>query len=366
MMDRGFMRNRYFHNHIFLIFIGMCPCLRADEEVKPVQATESNPTYQPVQLFETKVNQPRPDMGGMGMMGAGGGMGGGMGGGPGYFMQYQPLAPVEGQGTSLGFVRQQLNFGAPIYKDEVNTVLLNGSVQNYLFQGSAVFPDSGKAFPDTLWNLRFGPMYMRKFDDGWMLGVMAAVNMASDEPFANGRDVTANVLAFLRVPSNDNNAWLFSVFYSPFGEIPFPIPGIAYQWRPNEEWNINIGIPFSVHYQPTCDLSFDFNWMPVRTFNVQGTYRLTDALSLFSRFRWSNESWYLADRVEDRDRLFYYEMSIVGGLRYQLMERLSAEVSGGYAFDRFFFIGQQYSDQNQNRIALGAGLVINAGLSLRF
>lgn len=359
------MRNRYLHIQLFVMLVGFCPCLRADDEVKPVQAGEPNPTYQPVQLFENKVNQPRPDMGGMGMMGSGG-MGGGMGGGPGYFGQYQPLAPVEGQGTSLGFVRQQLNFGAPIYKDEVNTVLLNGSVQNYLFQGSAVFPDSGTAFPDTLWNLRFGPMYMRKFDDGWMLGVMAGVNMASDKPFANGRDVTANVLAFLRVPSNDNNAWLFSVFYSPFGEIPFPIPGIAYQWRPNDEWNINIGIPFSVHYQPTCDLSFDFNWMPVRNFNVQGNYRLTDALSLFSRFRWSNESWFLADRVEDRDRLFYYEMSVVGGVRYQLMEKLFAEVSGGYAFDRFFFIGQQFSDQNQNRIGLGAGLVINAGLSLRF
>lgn len=227
MMDRGFMLSRFLHIHICLIVVCVSPYLRADDEVKPVQASEPNPTYQPVQLFENKVNQPRPDVGGLGMMGPGS-MGGGMGGGPGYFMQYQPLAPVEGQRTSLGFVRQQLNFGAPVYRDEVNTVLLNGAVQNYLFQGSAVFPDSGKAFPDTLWNLRLGPMYIRKLEDGWMLGVMAGVNMASDEPFANGRDVTANVMAFLRVPSNDNNAWLFSVFYSPFGEIPFPIPGIAY------------------------------------------------------------------------------------------------------------------------------------------
>ena len=336
----------------------------SQDEIKPVQANEPNPTYQPVQLFEKEVNQPKPDLG-MGIMGPGG-MGGGFGGGPGYFFQYQPVAPVEGQGTSLGFIRQQLNFGAPIYRDDINTVLLNGSVQNYLFQGSAVFPESGKAFPDSLWNLRLGPMYLRKLDDGWMFGLMAGVNIASDEPFRNGRDVNANVMAFLRVPSNDNNAWLFSIFYAPLSEIPFPIPGVAYQWRPNDEWNINIGLPFSVHYQPTSLLSFDFNWMPVRTFNAQASFHITDALSLFGRWKWSNESWYLVDRIEQKDRLFYYEMSLVGGVRYQLLDSLSVEVSAGYAFDRFFFIGQQYSDQNQNRIEVGAGLVINAGLNLRF
>lgn len=297
---------------------------------------------------------------GMGMMGGGGGDGG-----PGYFLLYEPEAAVKGQNTELGFLRQQLRIGAPLYKDEQNLLLLNGSVQHHSFQGSAVFPDSGETFPEQLWNIRLGPTYLRKLNDGWMLGLISSVNIASDAPFEQARDVNANFIAFLRVPSNDNNAWLFSLFYSPLSEIAFPVPGVAYQWKPTDEWNINLGVPFGINYRPSC-WSFDFNWMPVRNFRVQAAYQITDALQFYGRYQWTNDSWFLTSRTEDRDRLFYYEMTLTAGLRYQLGERVFAEVGAGYAFDRFFFQGRNYDDSNNNRIDLAAGLLIQAGISMRF
>ncbi len=297
---------------------------------------------------------------GMGMMGGGGGDGG-----PGYFLLFEPQAKVSDQSTELGFLRQQLRIGAPLYKDEQNLLLLNGSVQHHSFQGSAVFPDSGEAFPEQLWNIRLGPTYLRKLNDGWMLGLISSVNIASDAPFEHARDVNANFIAFLRVPSHDNNAWLFSLFYSPLSEIAFPVPGVAYQWKPNDEWNINLGVPFSINYRPGC-WSFDFNWMPVRNFRVQAAYQITDALQFYGRYQWTNDSWFLTSRSEDRDRLFYYEMTLTAGLRYQLGERVFAEFGAGYAFDRFFFQGRNYDDSNNNRIDLAAGLLIQAGLSMRF
>lgn len=297
---------------------------------------------------------------GMGMMGGGGGDGG-----PGYFLLFQPQASVSGQSTELGFLRQQLRIGAPLYKDEQNMLLLNGSVQNHLFQGSAVFPQSGEAFPEQLWNIRLGPTYIRKLNDGWVFGLISTVNIASDAPFEHGRDVNANFISFLKVPARENDAWLFSIFYSPLSEIAFPIPGIAYQWRPNDEWNINLGIPFSLSYRPGC-WSFDFNWMPVRNFRAQAAYQITDALQIYSRYQWANDSWFLESRTEDRDRLFYYEMTLTAGLRYQLADRLFAELGAGYAFDRFFFQGRRFDDRDNERIDLASGLLIQAGLSMRF
>jgi len=176
------------------IWLLLLPCIAQSQEIKPVQ-NEVSPTYQPVKIVEQEATSRQRDLGFM--------RPGGNEGGPGYFLQYQPMADVAGQETELGFIRQQLRFGAPIYRDEINTIILNGAVQNHLFQGSAVFPDSGQAFPESLWNIRLSTMYLRKLEDGWMLGMMGGVTIASDEPFTQSRDVNANVMAFLRVPQSD-------------------------------------------------------------------------------------------------------------------------------------------------------------------
>lgn len=345
---------------LFICLISLPSHAWSQEEIKSVQ-NEVSPTYQPVNVFERETRDTTAQQRDLGFMRPGGNEGG-----PGYFLQYQPLAQVDGQNTELGFIRQQLRLGTPIYRDDINTVILSGGVQNHLFQGSAVFPDSGRAFPESLWNIRLSTMYMRKLEDGWMLGLMGGVTIASDEPFTQSRDVNANVMAFLRVPQSDNSAWLFSVFYAPMSELRFPVPGIAYQWQPNEQWSLNLGIPFSVTYRPTQDWTLEANWMPVRNFRTQSMYQLTEKVSLFARWQWINESWFLDDRSDWRERLFYYEMSVTGGVRYQLFDRVFAEMGAGYAFNRFYFNGRNFDDRNYDRIDLGSGLVINAGLSLRF
>lgn len=299
--------------------------------------------------------------------GSGGMMGNPMGdGGPGYTLRFLPQQAVDGQPTELGFLRQQLQLGVPVYKDDTNMVLLNGGVQNMLFQGSAVFPESGRLMTSQLWSVRMGPGYFRQLGDGWSLGLLSSVNISSDEPFKYSRDVNANVIGFLRIPANDTDSWMFSVMYAPLGEIPFPIPGVAYQWRPSQEWNINLGIPFSISYKPSDCWSFDFNWMPVRTFRLQSGYQLTDSLQLFARWQWTNESWFLSDREDDRERLFYYEMSVMGGLRYQLYDRIFAEFGAGYAFNRYFFNGRNFDDRDNDRIGLAPGLMIQTGINMRF
>lgn len=345
---------------IFLCLISLPSQALSQEEIKPVQ-NEVSPTYQPVNIFERETRDTSAQQRDLGFMRPGGNEGG-----PGYFLQYQPLAQVDGQSTELGFIRQQLRLGAPIYRDDVNSVILSGGVQNHLFQGSAVFPDSGRAFPESLWNVRLNTMYMRKLEDGWMLGLMGGVTIASDEPFTQSRDVNANVMAFLRVPQSDTSAWLFSVFYAPMSELRFPVPGIAYQWQPDEQWSLNLGIPFSVTYRPVKDWTLEANWMPVRNFRTQAMYQMTEKVSLFARWQWINESWFLDDRSDWRERLFYYEMSLTGGVRYQLFDRVFAEFGAGYAFNRFYFNGRNFDDRNYDRVNLGSGLVINAGLSLRF
>jgi hypothetical protein len=286
-------------------------------------------------------------------------------GSPGYTLRFMPEQQLDNQPGELGFLRQQLQFAFPVWRDDKSMVMISTGVEHLDFQGSAMFP-SGRVMPDQLWNLRMGPGYFRQLGEGWKLGLMSSVNVSGDKPFQETRDVNANFIGFLRVPSGETDAWMFSLFYAPLGELPFPLPGIAYQWQASETLSMNLGVPFSINYRPTECWSIDFNWMPVRTFRLQTQYQLTDDLSLFGRWQWTNDSYYLSDRSDDRERLFYYEMSLLGGVRYQLSDRVFAELGAGYAFDRYYFNGRKFDDRENDRIGLAPGAVVQAGINLRF
>eukprot|EP01137_Pigoraptor_chileana_P002876 Opistho-2@42325 len=90
-----------------------------------------------------------------------GGMGGGPGGGgpPGYDAAWYPSRGVQGQHTDLGFVRQGLTLGAPVWQCGENKLIATLGVRHTYFSTDAILPDTGRAFPEQLWNLNLGPQY---------------------------------------------------------------------------------------------------------------------------------------------------------------------------------------------------------------
>ena len=95
------------------------------------------------------------------------------------------------------------------------------------------------------------------------------------------------------------------------------------------------------------------------------TYQLFRPLRVYAGFDWDHD-WYLrAGRHVEDHRLFYYEKRLTGGLRFDL-RHVGFEVSGGYAFDRFYFEGESYSDRNHNRIDVEAGPFVAVRLGTRF
>jgi hypothetical protein len=72
------------------------------------------------------------------------------------------------------------------------------------------------------------------------------VGSASDHPFATIHEMDVGANAMLRVPEGQNNAWLFSLNYSPTSELAFPVPGVAFSYNPSPEFHANIGLPLQV------------------------------------------------------------------------------------------------------------------------
>jgi len=198
--------------------------LRAQERAEPELPAEpagAVPEPDPV----ARVPRGGPDE-----MGGGAGGRGGMGGGgpPGYSAAWYPSQGVRGQNADLGFVRQSLNLGVPVWRDGPDALIATVGLRNTLFDTNAVLPDTGRAFPDRLWSVNVGANYVHRFENGWTGGLLVGVGSASDKPFDSVREMTATLAGFLRVPTkHGRDAWQLSLFYMAGGAVNFPLPGVA-------------------------------------------------------------------------------------------------------------------------------------------
>lgn len=296
--------------------------------------------------------------GGMGSMGGMGGPGGGGGGGgrpalfsPSYRATWFPQANVVDQPATLSSIRQEFAVNCPLWKDSHNMVGLTTSVRNTIFDTNAILPETHQPFPDQLWDIRFGINWFAKLDNGWSVGASVSIGSASDKPFASIDELNGSILGFLRIPSGEKNAWIFSLMYSPTSEVAFPIPGVAYYWQPSDRFNMNIGVPFKVWWQPIDDLTLEASYFPVTTVRTKITYRVWGGVFVYGAFDMLNESYFLADRPDRQDRFFYFDDRLTGGLRMQFGRSWIVDLNGGYAFNRTYFEGHNRSDRN-NRVDL--------------
>jgi hypothetical protein len=195
------------------------------------------------------------------------------------------------------------------------------------------------------------------------------VGSPSDKPFAGFDEMTLTADALLRVPWSKEWAGIFLLNYSKAREFApdFPLPGFVLAYEPDRTLSVLAGVPFtSVRWTPIEGLDLSASYFIVRTIRAQASYRLVPALRLFAGFDWDSQRFFRHDRAEDDQRLSYYEKRVGGGLRWDPTPNLFAEASGGYAFDRFWFEGEKYSDRSTNRLDIGSGPFVQLRLGVRF
>lgn len=275
---------------------------------------------------------------------------------------------VEGQGTDLGLRQHNVTLAGPLRFDATDewSASARGRFQEY--DTRARFPETDERFPDELWEVRFGGSYRHRFENNWIGGASLTVGSASDKPFVSTEEMFLQAFGLLRVPHGERNAWLFSVYYATDEEYlsGLPIPGIAYFWSPSDQFRAVIGLPFSsVEYSPVEPLTFEASYFPPRRVRTRVTYRPFRPLRLYTGFDWDHDRYFLVDRGDEDDRLYYYEKRVTAGGRFDL-QHVGIEVYGGYAFDRFYFVGEGYSDRTENRLDIDAGPFVAIRVSVRF
>jgi len=272
-----------------------------------------------------------------------------------YRIYWFPGEPVGGQPTNLAMVRQDFSVFHPLWQDCANEWAATVHVRGEIFSTDAIIPNTGKSFPDELWNIRLGASYRHLFDNGWIAGGGVSFGSASDKPFHSIDEMTVGINGFLRIPQGERNAWLFSLAYSPTSELAFPVPGVAFLWWPTDNFRMNIGLPFQIMYRPIDEVTFELSYMLIHTVHARLTYRPIKPLRLYIGYDWDNESYFLADRADVNDRLFYYDQRVTGGVAYDVCRGVTLDFSSGFTFNRYYFEGQHFSDQTNNRLNVGDG-----------
>jgi len=277
---------------------------------------------------------------------------------------------VEGQNTRLDLTQHNFTLVTPLYQDSSDEWAVSARLRYQNYDTRARLPDSGQRLPEELYDARAGLSYRHTVANQWTLGGSLTVGSASDKPFQSEDELIVHATGLLRVPSGARDAWLFSLTYASDVEIlhmrHIPIPGVAYLYWPSDTFKAVIGFPFtSVEYKPFKPLTLEASYFPVRTVRARATYVIFAPLRVFLGFDSDHDNYYLADRGDKDDKLFYYEKRVTGGMRFDL-RHVGIELTGGYVFDRYYFEGERYSERNENRFNVHDGTFVAARLSFRW
>ena len=281
-----------------------------------------------------------------------------------------PDQPVSGQPAELGLLQQDFSLAVPFHQSPTDEWYGSLRVRYQEFATGAVLPDTGEPFPDELYNIRIGTGYRHRFDSGWIGALDVTVGSPSDKPFAGIDEMDISATAVLRVPARrERDAWIFFLNYASNREFwpHIPIPGFGYSYQPNDQLTavLTTGL-LSLQYRPVETLTLSATYIAVRTVDVRLTYQVFRPIRVWVGFDWTNERYLLAGRADPDDRLFYYEKRIRAGAIIGLARQLFVDVTVGYSFDRFYFEGESYSDNDQNRVDVGDGPFAAIRVGARF
>jgi hypothetical protein len=279
---------------------------------------------------------------------------------------WTPAQTVLAKGREMSFTGLQANLAFPLYIEPTghSIWIAMANLEHLEIGGNAIFPDSGMPVPAELWKSSLGALHNREFDNGWTTGFMFSIGSASDRPFAGIRDMTLQTVGFLTVPHGLRDAWSFSLFYSPTSQLPFPIPGVAFVWRPNEQFTANVGIPFSLRYQPTETVTFTASYRPLTNVALRASQRLGTHWDFYANYQIVNETYWLSERTNAQDRLYLFDQRLGIGIERDLAFGFSLDVSAAYVFDRSIFQAESFSDNRHDVINIGSGPM--ASLLLRW
>ena len=285
----------------------------------------------------------------------------------GYSAAYYSPSAVSAQNCDFGLVRQKLNLAIPGWRNERNMMMVRAGINYTRFETDALLPDSGRVFPDELWEMSVGVDYMHQTEDKWKMMLMVNLGSASDKPFSNTAAMKVGFMGSIVFPvKNQRDGWRFSLMYEPLSDMNFPMPGAAYDWNPSENLKASFGFPFILMWRPLEDLTLNVSYFPVYNVNIEATYRLSPAIAAYASYETLRESYHLSDTEESNYRFLSSQNQVKGGFHFYFSRNITLDTTVGYAFNRYYGEGKGLFRDLRDRIDIDPEFFVSAGLSFGF
>lgn len=132
-----------------------------------------------------------------------------------------------------------------LWRGERAQVLARLGARRYWLDTEARFPDTGLGLPARIDEVGLGLTWLHRREDGVAYSLGGGVEVAGDELEADADQAEYRLFASLRWPHGERGAWVGLLAWNSRSEIldGAPIPGIAYHWRSEPEWDVVVGIP---------------------------------------------------------------------------------------------------------------------------
>ncbi len=275
---------------------------------------------------------------------------------------------VGGQDSEFQMSTYDFRLRVPVYQDERRLLSLKPMVRFRDIETDARLPDTGEIFPNGLWDVGVTATYKQKLDNGWTAGGWLAISSPSDRPFHSLDNVKVLANFVLLTPAADErDQWVFLLNYSNVRDFArhVPLPGVGYQFDRGDTLSGLVGLPILfLRYTPDERWTLQGRYLIPRNVDARVGYRLFDDVELYGRYTWGGDPFLRHDRRDDDDMLVYYEMRAALGVAWEIHDRVTLDASAGWAFDRFWYEGEDYDDRGRNRINLSDGPVAQVNLRI--
>ncbi len=275
-------------------------------------------------------------------------------------------------GYGLGTYEHVVSFGGlqlQPWADASNEVQLTSSWSEASTETTAPSP-STNGFPEHLYDFRIGGMYRHVTADKNIYGGNVSIGSGDPTPFSSAQATTVSASLFWRMPRDNGDSWLLTLSYSNdrplFNNIP--LPGAAYEWKPDPTCTVLLGLPFAfISWNPVPIVHLDIAATIIGFAHAGGwikPFASCPWLRVQAAYDWGSEIYKWPGHIDNDQFVFFRSMKVTAGLGADFSALIGGSLYAGYAFDRDVIVGTsilQYTDILNIPAGFICGAMIKAG-----
>lgn len=245
----------------------------------------------------------------------------------------------------------------------------SAALKGLYVDGDLFLPDSETKVDGLLQDVEFGFGSRHARENKDMYGWFANLGSASDRPFNSYDEISIMLNAFYKLRGSQTASWMFILNYSNRRSfLPnIPIPGAAYVYQPDRRTLVIAGMPFFMLRYPLGNATdLNIRYFVPDQIEAGIETRISKNLSLLAGARKDEESYFLADREDADDQLYYEETRAFSGLKWKPDRKTELEFVIGYGLDCYFYQGEDDDDDHRDRVDLDDSASVSLAFSRRF